>query len=182
LDGKTVRCAALLHPDGDALERRVDRYVLAQAVVLSLRGVPAFYFASVFASETWKPESGVVVYPRDLIRERYDSTWLSAQLHNPLAVAGKVFARLQALVDVRRQEPCFAPQVPQRVLTQFGDAVFALERGSVDGASPVLALHNVSEQPVVLSELGSGNWTDLITARPVTAATVLPAFGVLWLR
>ena len=130
---------ALSHPDED--ERvRVDRFLVTQAIMLALKGVPGVYLPGLLGIGNWA-EGAEGRDNREINRRRlgYDEA--------DERTRGAVFRRYAELLRRRRAEPAFDPRAEQRVL-EVDPRVFALERTARDGSSRVVALHNISGEQV----------------------------------
>lgn len=166
-----------------------DRVVLAHAIALSTGGIPLLYLGdevaqlndysyrddpalsgdSRWANRPW--------YPADAYASRFDEA----------TPAGRVFARLSRLIDVRRRTPEFAGNelVPFHA---HRDEVVGFQRPAIDGSGAVLVLANVGDHPVGIDAVTFSGLDpaahDLVADREVGLATglELSAHGVLWLR
>ena len=120
----------------DALGGDPDRFLVSQAIMLALQGVPGVYLHSLLGTGNWQ-EGAVGRDNRAINRRRltYGEAEDSAR--------GELFARYVELLRRRRAEPAFDPRGAQRIL-DLDPRVFAVERTSPDESSRVLALHNVS--------------------------------------
>jgi len=72
------------------------------------------------------------------------------ELDNPSSLRHAVFHGYQHLLAQRIQHSAFHPNGNQRVL-QLNNSVFSLLRVSPDGSETILALHNVSNQPQLIT-------------------------------
>ena len=128
---------------------------------------------------------------RSINRKTIDEQALFTALGDSSSWVHEVATRFRRLVRRRIAVPAFHPNAAQEILT-LSDAIFALRRGSADGASLVVALVNVTaeEQPAALSraQLGAlrSEWRDLVSGRVFAArggqlALRLAAYEVLWL-
>jgi sucrose phosphorylase len=125
---------------GEHERARADRFVVSQAVMLALRGLPGIYLPSLVGAPGW-PEGVSQGGSRAINRRRFDA---GEFVH---ALGGDVSARVRALLRARREEPAFHPQGAQRIL-DLDRRVFAIERVSPDRTRRVLALHNLSDETV----------------------------------
>jgi sucrose phosphorylase len=122
-----------------------DRFLCAQAIMLSLSGIPGIYVHSLFGSHNDHASYERSGWKRDLNHERLPLADIEAKLAEPSTEAAQVFAGMTRLLEQRRAQRAFHPSAPQRVL-DLGRKVFALRRGPHDGHS-VDAFHNVSAKP-----------------------------------
>ncbi len=110
----------------DAL--RAARFIAAQAIMLSLRGVPGIYIHSLLGSENWLSYADLKAHPRRINREKLSIDLLEQELANPGSIRSLIFNAYLRLLNVRRREPAFTAACPQRVLSSGNSQVFALLR------------------------------------------------------
>ena len=170
-----------------------QRFLAAQAVMLSLRGVPGVYFHSLFGSRSWHAGVAQTDRHRSINREKLQAAALEAELGQPGSLRQLVFDGYCQMLRVRAAEAAFHPLGQQEVL-DLHPAVFALLRSSGNGRSHILCLHNVSNQSLDLCipldhPLASSTHplTELISNRPypITHQQLklnLRPFQILWLR
>lgn len=126
------------------------RFLCSQAVMLSLRGMPAVYFHSVVGGTNWdegpKREDGE---NRDINRQRWDWNDLEAKLDDADSDHAWVNNVYSSMLRTRANCTAFHPDAPQEVLTTTGE-VFALVRRSLDGRVRILCCFNFSAEEVKL--------------------------------
>jgi sucrose phosphorylase len=176
-----------LSPASDLLEVRVDRFMVSQAVMLALRGVPGIYLHSLLGSGNWPKGVAELGHNRAINREKLEIGGSGPHALNPAELKdastrrGKVFGRYRELLAARRSTRAFHPQALQEVLDLGGSSVFALRRATREGDATVLALHNVTSEPVDVS-VPDGAWRDLLGERAeVSGAFTLAPYQVAWL-
>lgn len=182
---------ALSDPHGTLpLSTQVDRFIVSQAIMLALAGVPGIYFHSLFGSRGWPEGVRLTGRPRTINRQKLTLAELERSLADPTSLRHRVFARYRALLAARATCAAFHPLGAQRVLS-LGDTVFALLRTAPDGGESALCLHSVSGQPLQVAldrrALGLGACaTDLLTGRRAAvgerAIATLAPYEVRWLR
>ncbi len=141
---------ALSDPNGaEPLCIQARKFLTAQAIMLSLAGVPAIYVHSLLGSRSWNEGVETRGENRAINRKKLDKQSLLSELSNPESLRGMVFGGVMGLLKARATTPAFRPDAPQQVLG-VDDRVFAILR---DGPNPhrVLCLHNLSPDPVVVS-------------------------------
>lgn len=170
------------HEDDDL---RARRFLAAQAIMLSLRGVPGIYFHSLFGSRGWREGVAQTGHNRTINRQKLSRRQLEAELADPNSLRAKILNPYLNLLRVRANEPAFHPNGRQTI-HPLHSAVFAVERRDPNGRSPILCLQNVSHQPctLTLSACGLGTqFTNLLDAAPILSDTfTLPAYGIAWLK
>lgn len=165
------------------------RAVAAHAILLSLQGVPGLWFGAVVGLRNDHELVRRTGRLRSINRSRLGLAELRAHLENREARAGWPLAALQTLVGLRRENPAFGPDSPQRVLP--GPAwMFAVERGRHPHRATVVVNVTRRQQrlpPAVLDggALDSGaRWRDrLAVAVPdADGGLTMPPHGVAWLE
>lgn len=171
---------ALSNPRSDELlSLQVDRFMAAQAVMLSLVGVPGIYFHSLFGSRGWLDGVKQTGRSRTINRQKCDFDTLQNELADPASLRSQVFSRYRGLLSARRNSPAFHPHGGQGVLDLHG-SVFALERTSPDGMSRVLCLHNVSADTIML-DAPFESAKDLLAGNTVGGKSLsLKPYQMLW--
>lgn len=163
-------------------EIAVERFLLSQAIMLAMIGVPGIYFNSLFGSRNDTAGVEATGRARSINRQKFDADALLADLHSYGSLRQSVFTRYTDLLNIRASEPAFHPLGTQQVL-DLHPAVFALERTSPDGSERLVALHNVSGELVQLDRL-QGHWGDLLNTQssgPHAELTLAP-YQIRWLK
>jgi glucosylglycerate phosphorylase len=177
---------------GEPWERKRDRFLCSQAIMLALAGVPGIYVHSLFGSHNDQAGYARSGWKRDLNHERLSLAEIERRLADPSSEAARVFAGYRRLLEARRAQPAFHPAAPQAVL-DLGPGLVALRRGPRDGQT-ILALHNVTASDVQVDPAALGfaetgtagagqSAHDVVSqealdpTRPIT----LPPYGVRWL-
>jgi glycosidase len=137
---------ALSNPSGhEPIELQINRFMTAQAIMLSLQGVPGIYFHSLFGSRGWKSGVKITGHNRSINREKIRRSLLKDELDQPSSLRAVVYRRYCNLLARRFENPAFHPNGGQQVLN-FGAGIFAIKRFSQDGKRECLCLHNVTNQ------------------------------------
>jgi sucrose phosphorylase len=154
-------------PAAETLDLQVNRFLAAQAIMLSLIGVPGIYFHSLFGSRGWTEGVKQTGRNRTINREKLQFDELQKQLADETSLRSKVFTRYSELLKTRSSSPAFDPHGTQKI-ADLHPAVFAVERTSPGGKARILCLHNVSQETVSFSANGN--------------AITLEPYQVLWLK
>jgi glycosidase len=168
----------------------LPQYLVSQAVALSFRGIPAVYIHSLTATHNDTLGVETTGMTRSINRRRWDLGELQHLIANPRTETGQVYRAYRHLLALRRSQPAFHPDGPQRVL-DLPAGVFGLERRAPDGRQRILALFNFTDRPrrIPLTELpgvgsGGAGWVELIDggAPPLRDGQwLLPPYGTWWL-
>ena len=181
--GTTASLAGLEAGDAGA----VDRIVLAHAIVLSTGGMPLLYLGDEVGQLNdygALDEPGHAEDSRWVNRPRYPAT-LYAQRTDPSTDAGRIFARLRHLVEVRRRTPelagndliTFDTHNPHLVAYQRpGPGTLVLVVANVADDPQHVDATTLSGLPASAEDLLAGDVVDL------RGGLTVPAHGVVWLR
>ena len=166
---------------------QIARFLCSQAIMLSLQGIPALYIHTL--TGTLNDVEGVERSGRlrSINRRRWQLDELALLLESPSTPTHDVFHALHRLLVQRRQEPCFHPNAPQRVI-ETPPELLAIERGPLRNGRRLLALYNVTDSKFDLAHAGDAlnqaltqhHWQPL---DPLTAhhEETLPPYAVRWL-
>ncbi len=177
---------------GEPLAHQVRRFMVAQAIMLALQGVPAVYVHSLFGSRNFYAGVEQTGRYRSINREKFQRAELEAALADPASLRARVFAAYAHLLRVRRQHRAFHPNGPQRVL-DLHPALFALTRTAPGGGEVLLCLHNTADATVhctldaeALRLPTASPWRDLLTGErlPLTGGKcdlVMSPYQVRWI-
>ena len=174
------------------LSTQVDRFMTAQAIMLTLVGVPGIYFHSLFGSRGWRSGVERTGRNRTINRQKFDLAAFEQELTDEASLRHQVFQRYTQLLQARRESTAFHPYGRQEIL-DYGAAVFAVLRFSPDGSARVLCLHNISDQPQRVKidsreifGLFAGSLIDLISGNRtddfLNGILALQPYQTLWLR
>ena len=154
---------------GEPVELAARKFLTAQAIMLSLQGMPGIYFHSLFGSRGDRAGVEASGIKRRINREKLDRARLEADLADAGLLRARVFDGYCELLRARASHAAFAPDAAQHVL-DLDARVFAVLRASADGADRVLCLHNASPDRVCVRPVA-------LSAGPVE----LPPYGSRWI-
>ena len=177
---------------GEGPDAQLKRFLTAHAILLAFMGIPGIYFHSLFGSRGWPEGVRQTKKFRAINREKLMREDLERELADPGSQRARIFQGLARLLRARAGNPCFSPEVSQRVL-EAPDSVFALLREKPGTRKGVLCLHNVSQQKqdvrLRLSDTAlaaSSELRDLITGTPISGgdvvSLVLAPYESVWLE
>jgi glucosylglycerate phosphorylase len=143
----------------ESAEWAARRFITAQAILLSLRGVPGIYFHSLFGSRGDPGGAASSGLPRRINRQKLPRATLERELADPGSLRARVFSRFRELLRVRRDCAAFGPRGLQHTLS-LHDGVFALVRTAPDGREQASCYHNLRAETLRISSV-SGQPLDL---------------------
>jgi glucosylglycerate phosphorylase len=183
---------ALSNPDGGEPEEvQVQRFLGAQAILLSMTGVPGIYVHSLLGTRNWLEGVLHTGRNRTINRRKFAIDEIGPALEQPETIPARVYAGYARLLKARAASPAFHPYGAQMVV-DAGDAIFALLRFTTDGSETVLCLHNVSHKSQTLRletqtlGLPVGKWVDLISGENFildeSSGIIVEGYRALWLK
>lgn len=168
---------------------QIARFLLAQTLMMALRGIPALYIHSLLATPNNYAGVEQTGRARTINRRRWQQEELAELLRDDESDQSIVFAELKRRLQIRGQQPAFHPDARQEIL-HLGEYLFGFWRTSLDGTQRIFAVHNLTDRERKLYLDGaldgqfSGRWVGLLTGEIVTAERAmieLPPYHVLWL-
>ncbi len=179
------------HDQSESPALKLDRFMVSQAIMLGLQGVPGIYFHSLLGSHNWQAGFGQTGRNRTLNREKLGLAGLEQQLADPTGHTAGVFQRYTALIRCRTAQPAFHPNAAQEMLRPDNEAVLAFVRRAAADRQHIVALHNLTGQPqscrVELGGQSAASYSDLLADRSYSTGPdgwltlELEPYQVLWL-
>jgi len=123
---------------------QINRFMVSQAIMLSLIGAPGIYAHSLTGSSNDLLGVAKTGRARSINRQKWRQGALEASLADANSRAAQIFNRYKQLLQARAAHIAFHPGGAQDVIT-VNPAIFALRRTSPDKSDAVLCLHNVSK-------------------------------------
>ncbi|TWT97314.1 sugar phosphorylase [Neorhodopirellula pilleata] len=161
------------------------RFLATQAIMLSMRGVPAVYFHSLVGSPSDIDAVKTSGIPRRINRHKYDAEELNAALSNPDSLQRRVFEGYRRLLEVRRRHVAFDPKADQEVLDLPTDGLIGFVRTAADGQR-VGVIANLTDQPrtIRIDPVKVSYQCDVLAQEDLSNAMPLSLrpFQVRWLK
>jgi len=177
----------------ESLDLQVRRFLVSQAIMLSLAGVPGIYVHSLFGSRSYYAGVEQTGRYRSVNREKFRHEQLEQALADPASLRHQVLYSYLNLIRTRVVHRAFHPDGPQRVLS-IHPALFTLHRSAPDGSESLLCVHNVSGSNQLLQmDLDALSFTHAGRVYDLVTGTVFPVgesgelrvhvtpYQVLWL-
>ncbi len=181
--------SAMEDPGRDSNRFQYERFLLTQLLVMSLKGVPAFYLPALLASENDIKSFSMTGQRRDLNREKFKFEKLSAVFKNPESNANKNLKYLRNAMDVRAKLPQFHPQSQMECLSKDRGDIVVIKRGI--GSKAIFTIHNMTDNKINyrFSEYkfarlinNDQNMRDYLTSNKYNSNNIeLDPFQVIWL-
>ena len=178
---------ALAKPNkADSVTIKANRFLASQAILLSLKGVPAFNFNSLYGSESQGTKNKQNGKSETVELDKVDYVDISAELNDAESLRSLVFYPFRHMIEVRSSEPAFNPFADQQILN-LHQGLFSLLRGQ--GREGVLCIQNVTVETITLKiDLqqvfgDSAVWMRNVLNNELFSDTVeVKPYGVLWLK
>lgn len=144
----------------------LKRFVCSQTIVMSLEGIPAFYIHSMLATANDHEAVERRKMNRAINRHRWDYDTLNTLLDDNQSEPSQVLGALSHRLRIRSEQPAFHPNATQFTIP-LDDRLFGLWRQSLDRRQSIFALHNVSDDIIMLDTealnlIDDEIWIDLI--------------------
>jgi|SRR5690554_2321120 len=163
----------------DTNELKAKKFLAAQAILLSIKGMPAIYIHSLLGSTNYYKgvvDSGI---NRRINREKLNYHNLIKELNDKTSLRYLVFNNLKKLLKVRKQIKAFNPNNDQKTI-KLNNKVFSVLRKDSKNNEKVLALINVSNKVVNLNTEYKG--VDLIKGIKIKNQIALNPYEYLWIE
>jgi sucrose phosphorylase len=157
----------------------IARFIVSQAIMLALQGVPGIYLSSLFGAQNWQEGVEQTGRARTINRRKFNAETLVMQLSDSGSLYHQVYQAYRQLLEIRTSDTAFHPLAKQ-IVHPWSPDVFAVERIADDG-SRLLALHNVTDQSVNLV-LPDGIWHDLLSQTHYQNQLSLKNYQIAWLK
>ncbi|WP_271401845.1 sugar phosphorylase [Salinicoccus roseus] len=141
--------SALKQPD-DSSAQAVARFIAAQTILLSVKGVPGVYIHSLLGSQNDQEGVDQTGRYRSINREKLDLEALEKELEDADSLRSRIFNNLLERIEKRKGEKALHPNADQEVLF-LDDRLFAVARTYRETGDELLALINVSGDHIEFS-------------------------------
>ena len=173
----------------DSKRYQYERFLLTQLLVMSLKGIPAFYLPALLASENDVKSFSMTGQRRDLNREKFKAENLLSIFSNPESNANKNLIFLRKAMDVRSKLRQFHPSSKMECLSKDRSDIVVVKRG--EGTNSIFTIHNMTDYKInyqlknkEVSELINDDFdmNDYLTSNKYNPNNIsLDPFQVIWL-
>jgi len=165
----------------DALAHKgstVDRFILAQSILLSIIGVPAIYIHSLLGSQNDYKGVKKTGRNRTINRESLDRNRLISEIEDERTIRHRIYNQYIELIKIRKKEKCFHPNAKMRVV-DVDSRVFAYKR--VNENETILVLNNLSRDKVYIEN--NDKLLDIISREVEKGGEIeLKPYQMKWLK
>ncbi len=124
-----------------------EKFLLTQLLIMSLKGVPAFYLQALMASGNDIRSFKKSGQRRDLNREKFDADALIKVLNNSNSLISKNLKILRHAMYIRSQLEAFHPDSPMQCLSKGSNELVVIKRGKEENS--VWAIYNMTNNDKV---------------------------------
>ncbi|MBN1411220.1 MAG: sugar phosphorylase [Spirochaetales bacterium] len=167
----------------DDEEIHIRKFILSQALQLSVPGVPAVYVHSLLGSHNWLEGIRQTGRLRSINREKLDYLSLTAELDNKSGFRGRIFAACLDLIKKRREVAAFSPYGSAEVL-DIHDGLISFKRELDDDIVFVLAnlLPKTLGIHLTLLNPEMESCRDIITGKVYAGEVLLESYQIVWMK
>jgi len=172
-----------LNREADDDATRLQRFLLAHAILLAFPGVPAIYIQSILGSRNHYDGVRAAGHNRAINRQKYDLRQIEAALAGDDWLRHQVYTHLGQLIQLRRRQPAFHPDNPM-TLYDSENALLVMRRHQPESGDGLLCVFNLSGRPVETRLPVAHTLQDVVSGRKVdgTQPVRLDAWQFMWLR
>lgn len=171
---------ALTDPSSVDNKKRTDKFLAAQAILLSVAGVPGIYVHSLLGSQNWYEgveRSGI---NRRINREKLSYVSLCQELEESGNIRSMVFNGFSKLIRLRRQQSAFSPDSSQQILF-LDERAFSFIRHNNRTNEKILVIVNISDTDYEIQYDCCG--TDIISGEKVSYGGIeMMPYQTRWIK
>jgi len=161
----------------------LERYVSAHSIMISLEGIPAIYFNSLFGKSNDEAKYIITGNNRDVNRYKWNYKNISKKLSNKNSKQSIFFQKISNLLSIRRKQKAFHPNASRHNIN-LGSKIFSFKRISINKKQTVICITNLSSK-IQVASLNKiyHNWTNLIGSKIEikNKRLILKPFETIWL-
>jgi glycosidase len=169
-----------LNQKSDEDDLRLKRFLVAHSILLTIPGVPAVYVQSVLGSRNDYEGVEKTQHNRSINRKKYEYDVITSELAEETSLRHKTFDALTKLIQFRKNEPLFHPDVKMDVL-DGGEALFVMKR--VNSEEELIVLHNLTNEPAHF-DIEEGSYMDILSGKSYRGSGTLKLdpYAFYWLK
>ena len=122
-----------------------ERYVSAHAVMISMDGVPAIYFNSLFGTSNDEAKYIITGNNRDVNRYKWNEKNIFDFLKKSGSKQSLYYNAITKLLDIRKKQKAFHPNA-LRSNINIGNKIFCFKRVSLDNKQTIISITNLSSK------------------------------------
>ena len=129
---------------------RAAQFVAAQAIMLTVIGVPGIYIHSILGSGNYLEGVEQTKANRTINREKLDLESVRAELRDPSSMRSLIYRNMAKLLTIRKGQKSFHPRASQRII-DIDKAIFCVVRRAIDDSQTIIGLINLTGSPQEVS-------------------------------
>ncbi|MHC5227704.1 sugar phosphorylase [Enterococcus sp. LJL99] len=151
------------------------KMIAAHHILLSVIGVPAIYYHSLFGSKNDYEGAESSGINRRINREKLEKNRLLTELDQN-SYRKEIYSGISQLIRLRKKEAAFSPYAKQEIISAAPE-IFAIRRGS--GNNQIDSYTNVSNQLIKVENVYG---TDLISESKIEGTLQLKPYATFWIK
>lgn len=159
----------------------LKRFILANAFLLSMPGLPALYFHSIFGSENDIEGMKASQINRRINREKTDLDVLQCELNDPNHRRSQVLNAIRKLIRLRKSQTSFNPYAKFEV-NRLSNSALVLTRISDRSREKIHCCFNFSGHPFRGSFAELNKTKDLVSGQVFSNPFTIEPYGFRWLK
>jgi len=164
--------------DNDTENDKINKFILAQSILLSIIGVPAIYIHSLVGSRNYYDGVKNTGRNRSINRESLDFEKLVNEIENKDNLRNKIYQKYVEVIDIRKKEVCFHPNANMEIV-DIDNRLFCYKR--INGDSEILVINNMSNEEVDI--VIDKEYVDIISNEIIRSKTTkLKSYQMKWLK
>ena len=157
---------------------RYKRFIVSQAIMLSLQGVPGIYYHSLLGSENWYEGVNSSRINRRINREKLDFEKLTEELKDESSLRYMVLSKYKEILRIRGNHSAFSPYASQNVLN-LSSSLFVIERYNEITNERIIVIINVTDKVIELDKSIKGR--DLLSSEQSELISTIDPYQVAWI-
>lgn len=166
---------ALTSPE-ESDQVRIQKFIAAETLLLSLQGLPGIYIHSLLGSRNDYYGKTTSQIPRRINREKLDVSHIMEQL-NGESNRSSIFHELIRRLRIRKEHSAFSPEAGQNVV-KITNEVMAIHRES-ETEKITVYVNFSSKRQILKNQAYKG--VDILTGNQTEGTLVLDGFQCIWL-
>ena len=172
----------LLSCEEDNEHLRIKKFLLSQAIVLAMPGIPGIYFHSLIGAKNDYEGLKRTGMKRSINRQKFTITWLDEAIAAEGGYEHLVFQSYKSMLSIRTNQKAFNPFGTFEVLS-LHPSLFVILRHGPEQINHILALHNCSNQDIIIQipTLFHGS-KELLTGDVIDDTLTMRPYQIAWLK
>lgn len=173
---------ALSQKDDDD-DKRLQRFLLAHALLLAFPGVPAIYIQSILGSRNDSEGVKAAGHNRAINRQKYAVSEIEQALSEKDSLRYRVWFALSHLVQRRKRQPAFHPDNPMHI-ADSDNSLLVMQRQARDEKDTLWCVFNLSGKTASYTLPQARRYRDVVSDEYVEGhqPLELEAWGFRWLK